>query len=62
MWEHNRFTETRPAIEAVLESPYARGGVTGVGVITALAGLVELGSIFVARGRRSKPGGVPPMP
>jgi hypothetical protein len=60
VWEHNRFTETRPAIEAVLESPYARGGVTGVGVITALAGLVELGSLFVARGRRSKPGGVPP--
>jgi hypothetical protein len=33
-------------------SPYARGGVTGVGVITALAGFVELASVFVSRGRR----------
>jgi hypothetical protein len=33
-------------------SPYARGGVTGIGVITALAGLVELASVFVSRGRR----------
>ena len=37
-------------------SPYARGGVTGVGVITALAGLVELGSVILARGRRTDPG------
>ena len=54
VWEHNRFTEARPRLEAVLQSPYARGGVTGVGVITALAGLVELGSIFVARARRTE--------
>ena len=56
VWEHNRFTETRPRLEAVLQSPYARGGVTGVGVITALAGLVELGSIFASRARRSEDG------
>jgi len=37
-------------------SPYARGGVTGVGVITALAGFAELGSVFLARGRRPDPG------
>ena len=36
-------------------SPYARGGVTGVGIITALAGLVELASVFVSRGRRRDP-------
>lgn len=52
VWEHNRFTEARPALEEVLASPYARGAVTGIGVITALAGLVELGSIFVSRARR----------
>jgi len=37
-------------------SPYARGGVTGVGVITALAGFVELGAVILARGRRTDPG------
>jgi len=56
-WERNRFAESRPAIEAFLNSPYARGGVTGVGVVTALAGLAELGSVITARARRR---GLPP--
>ena len=53
-WDHNRFAEQRPALDAFLESPYARGGVTGVGVMTALAGLVELGSVFKSRVARDK--------
>lgn len=59
VWEHNRFAETRPAFEAFVKSPYARGGVTGVGVITALAGVAEIGSIFVTR-RRREDAEVPP--
>jgi hypothetical protein len=55
-WEHNRFAEARPSLEAVLDSPYARGGVTGVGVVTALAGLAELGAV-IARQRRLPPEG-----
>lgn len=51
-WEHNRFAETRPILEALLNSPYARGAVTGVGVVTALAGLAELGSLVLSRARR----------
>ncbi len=51
-WEHNRFAEARPSLEALLNSPYARGAVTGVGVITALAGLAELGSVIVSKSRR----------
>ena len=39
-----------------MKSPYARGAVTGVGVITALAGLTELGSLILSKGRR------PPAP
>ena len=52
VWERNRFVDQRPRLEQFLQSPYARGGVSGVGVITALAGLAELGSIFASRGRR----------
>lgn len=52
VWERNRFAADRPRLEAFLQSPYARGGVSGVGVITALAGLAELGSIFASRSRR----------
>jgi hypothetical protein len=62
VWEHNRFTEARPALEAFLSSPYARGGVTGVGVITALAGLAELGTLILSKGRRRDPGPDPPTP
>jgi hypothetical protein len=51
-WEHNRFVEARPTIEEVVRSPYARGGVTGVGLITALAGVAELGSVVASRLRR----------
>ena len=61
MWEHNRFAEARPALEAVLNSPYARGAVTGVGVITALAGLAELGSLIMSKGRSNTPPD-PPSP
>jgi len=52
VWERNRFTDGRPAVRAAVESPYARGAVTGVGVITALAGLVELSGIITGRSRR----------
>ena len=57
-WENNRFARAQPALESVVKSPYARGAVTGVGVITALAGLTELGSLILAKSRR----GAPPDP
>jgi hypothetical protein len=44
-----------------VKSPYARGAVTGVGVITALAGLAELGSLIMSKGRSSTPRD-PPSP
>jgi hypothetical protein len=53
VWERNRFIESRPALRTTVESPYFRGAVTGVGVITALAGLVELAGVVTARSRRS---------
>jgi hypothetical protein len=59
LWEHNHFVEARPALEAILQSPYARGGVTGVGVITAVAGLAELGGL-VSRLRRGRRDTTPP--
>ena len=60
VWEHNAFAQARPALGAFLQSPYARGGVSGVGVITAVAGLAELGSLFAARARRRSGDTTPP--
>jgi hypothetical protein len=51
-WDRNRFTDGRPTIEAFVESPYARGAVTGIGVVTAFAGFAELASVFASRSRR----------
>jgi hypothetical protein len=50
-WDHNRFVQARPGIEALLASPYARGAVTGIGVITVFAGIAELVSVVAARAR-----------
>ena len=50
-WERNGFTDGRPRVEAVVQSPYVRGAATGIGLITALAGLSELASVFVIRWR-----------
>jgi hypothetical protein len=52
LWDRNRFVEARPALREVAESPYVRGAVTGVGVITAFAGIAELGSVIASRPRR----------
>ena len=61
-WDHNRFAEARPGLEAFLNTAYVRGGVTGIGVITALAGFAELGSLITSRSRRRDAGqdGSPP--
>ena len=50
-WEHNRFAEAQPAIEALVGNAYIRGAVSGIGVITALAGLAELGALIMRRRR-----------
>jgi hypothetical protein len=48
-WDRNFFAEALPLLEAILASPYARGAVSGVGLITLLAGLAEIGGAFAAK-------------
>jgi hypothetical protein len=59
-WEHNRFTQERPALEMVVDSPYVRGAVTGIGVITTIAGLAEIGSLVTRRRRHADSGTAEP--
>ena len=47
-WDRNIFVATLPVVERLLASPYARGAVSGVGVITAIAGILELAAAFGA--------------
>jgi len=46
VWDRNFFVEHLPAMEAVVQNVFVRGAISGVGAITALAGLAELAGIF----------------
>lgn len=48
-WERNFFAASAPALQPWLESPFVRGAVSGIGAVTALAGLAELGGILSRR-------------
>jgi hypothetical protein len=47
-WDQNAFTQA-DALRPFLESPFVRGGVSGIGLITALAGFAELAGAFRRR-------------
>jgi hypothetical protein len=48
-WERNYFVEAVPYVEAIATNDFVRGGITGLGLVNVLAGLAELGSIFMSR-------------
>jgi hypothetical protein len=52
LWERNAFLTARPQLRATIESPYVRGAVSGVGLITVIAGVAELGGVVGGRTRR----------
>jgi hypothetical protein len=55
LWDRNFFAESAPAFEQLLSSPFVRGGVSGIGLITAVAGLAEIGAAFASRRRAPEP-------
>lgn len=52
LWDRNFFTSYYPPLQQLLASPFARGAVSGIGAITAAAGLAELGGIVMSRTRK----------
>lgn len=58
-WFRNVFAEHQTVAE-LLANPFVRGGVTGIGLVTAVAGLAELAGIFSRR--RSQEPSEPPAP
>jgi len=46
LWNHNYFSDLLPSLGAILDSAAARGAVSGIGVVTAIAGVVELAGLF----------------
>jgi hypothetical protein len=47
-WDRNAFAQAE-MVRPFLESPFVRGGVSGIGLITAVAGLAELAAAFRRR-------------
>lgn len=54
-WDRNFFAEALPALDQILASPYARGAVSGVGLVTLLAGLAEIGGALASRREAAAP-------
>jgi hypothetical protein len=48
-WDHNRFIVTSPALRGWFHNSFVRGAVSGIGVLTVFAGLVEIAGLFAAR-------------
>jgi hypothetical protein len=55
LWEQNFFADAMPALGNLMANQFVRGGVTGVGVVTAIAGLRDLTSTVLARLPRDTP-------
>jgi hypothetical protein len=48
-WARNVFAEYLPALQPVLASPFFRGAVSGIGVVTVVAGVAELAGLLLRR-------------
>jgi hypothetical protein len=49
LWERNYFAAMWPWLDDVMRNHFVRGGVTGVGVITAWLGVRDLSAAFMSR-------------
>jgi hypothetical protein len=52
IWDRNFFAQTQPWLGTIMASPIVRGGVSGIGLITTIAGLGDLTATIL---RRSTP-------
>lgn len=48
-WDRNYFTQAWPWLHEALTSAYARGAVSGLGLVNIYAALAELADLFTTR-------------
>ena len=48
-WDRNYFSESIPLLHAILTNNFARGAVSGLGVVNIIAGAAELVAVISAR-------------
>ena len=57
-WDANYFVEILPRLQPIVSNPYVRGAVSGLGVVNLVAGIAELGALFVAGRSTASPAGM----
>lgn len=55
LWERNYFGDLWPWLDVIMENMYARGAVSGVGLITAWVGLRDLIAAVMGRWTAASP-------
>jgi hypothetical protein len=50
-WQHNFFADVLPSLEPLIHNNFVRGAVSGLGLVTVLAGLAELVGVLASRRR-----------
>ena len=58
-WDRNYFSQAGPALHDLIVSNYARGAISGLGLVNVYAALVALGELF---GSRAPADALPPAP
>jgi hypothetical protein len=48
-WERNLFFTSFPPLRELVRNSFVRGAVSGIGVVTVLAGLAEIAALFASR-------------
>ena len=61
LWAHNLFADAVPGLGVVVGSLFVRGGVTGIGLVTAVGGLRDLASVLFARPTADASAPPPPL-
>jgi polyferredoxin len=54
-WERNYFAQAWPAFGALVTNNFARGAISGLGLVNLVAGFAELVPIFAGRPRHDVP-------
>lgn len=63
LWTRNLFVDGLPALAPLLGSSFVRGGVSGIGAITVMAGIVEIVAAIASRRLRGHAApSAPPLP
>ena len=57
-WDQNYFVHSIPLLQTLIQSPFVRGGVSGLGILNLWVGLADLGAIVSTRRASARPSAI----